>query len=157
MAKHYIQEKQEPHIEEMEVGDKVTTRSRVITPTDIEMFASLTGSPGLNFLSAKWAQSKGLKDRVTPGLLTFSLAMGLLWQSGFINHVLLFMGADKVRFLTPVYPGDSIRVEAELLSKKPSKTPDRVICTYKWRVLNQENAVAVEGENTCLPQVGGIE
>lgn len=155
MTKHYVQENLEVHIDEMDIGDTLTTRPRVVSATDIELFAAYTGDPGPGFLSSKWAQEKGFKDRVAPGLLTFSLAVGLLWQSGFISHVIAFLGTDKVRFITPVYPGDTIRVQVEVLGKRPTKSPDRMICNYSWQVINQDNDVLAEGENTCLFQLSG--
>lgn len=70
------------------------------------------------FLSEEAARAAGWKTQVVPGLLTFSIAVGLLIQSGYIRDVIAFMGTDKVRFHAPVYPYDSIRVETQVLSKK---------------------------------------
>ena len=84
-----------------------------------------------------------------PGLLSFSIAVGLLIQSGFISDVIAFLGTDKVRFNAPVYPYDSIRVEAEVLSKKKTKN-ENWICSYKWIIRNQNDEAVAEGENTCM-------
>ena len=146
MAKVYIEEEQRKYIEDMEVGDRLITKSRVISKTDVELFAIATGAAEHMFLSDEMAQSVGWKAQLAPGLLSYSIAVGLLLQSGFIADVKAYMGTDKMRFLAPVYPGDIIRVEAEVLSKKETKARDW-ICTYKWEIKNQNDVTTGEGEN----------
>ncbi len=68
-------------------------------------------------------------------------------QSGFIADVMAYMGTDKMKFLAPVYPYDTIRAEAEVLSKKETKKGNW-ICSYKWVVKNQNDEAVSEGENT---------
>ena len=148
MAKHYRQEDNEIHMEELEVGDIVTTISRTISASDVEQFAVITGDPLPQFLSRQHAQEKGFRDQVAPGYLTLSLAAGLRHHSGLTSHVIAFMGMDKMRFLAPVYVGDTIRVQIELLNKRVTKRPDRVICIYKWQTINQDENTVAEGENT---------
>ena len=148
MAKHYRQEDNEIHMEELEVGDIVTTISRTISASDSEQFAVLTGDPLSQFLSAKRAQERGFRDQLVPGYLTLSLAAGLRHHAGLTSHVIAFMGMDKMRLLAPVYVGDAIKAQIELLSKRETKRPDRVICIYKWQVINQDEKAVAEGENT---------
>ena len=137
------------HIQNMEVGDKIVTKSRVITKTDLEFYAIATGDTHPMFLSEEHARSVGWKTQLVPGLLSYSIAVGLLIQSGFIANVIAYMGTDKMRFLAPVYPYDTIRVEAEVLSKKETKKKNW-ICTYKWVIRNENNEAVAEGENTCM-------
>jgi len=70
-------------------------------------------------------------------------------QSGFIADVIAYMGTDKMRFLVPVYPCDTIRAEAEVLSKKETKKRNW-ICNYKWVIRNQNDEAVADGENTCM-------
>ena len=147
MGQQYIEEKLQKHIQNMEVGDKIVTKSRVITKTDLELYAISTGDTHPMFLSEEHARSFGWKTQLVPGLLSYSIAIGLLIQSGFIADVIAYMGTDKMRFLTPVYPYDTIRVEAEILSKKETKKGNWV-CSYKWVIRNQRDEAVAEGENT---------
>lgn len=88
-----------------------------------------------------------------PDYLILSLAAGLRYQSGLTSHVIAFIGMDKVRLTAPVYAGDAIRIQVELLSKKPTKSPDRVIYNYWWEIINQNDKTVAEGENTCMFQL----
>jgi len=146
MAQLFNEEKMQQHIQDMEIGDKFITKSRVITRTDLELYAISTGDYHPMFLSAEHAQATGWKTQLVPGLLTFSIAVGLLLQSGFISDVTAFLGTDKVKFNAPVYPYDTIRVETEVLSKKQTKSANW-ICSYKWIVKNQNDESVAEGEN----------
>jgi len=149
MAQLCIEEEMQQHIQTMEIGGKFITKPRVVTKTDLELYAISTGDTHPMFLSEEHAKASGWKTQLVPGLLTFSIAVGLLIQSGFIADVIAFLGTDKVKFNAPVYPYDSIKVEAEVLSKKQTKSANW-ICRYKWIIRNQNNEAVVEGENTCM-------
>jgi len=48
------------------------------------------------------------------------------------------IGMDELRWLKPVYPGDILSIEAELLEKTPSRSkPDRGVIRVRWATLNQ--------------------
>jgi acyl dehydratase len=147
MAKQYIEYAMQEPIQEMDVGDKFETKPRVITRTDLELYAISTGDTHPMFLSEEAAQASGWKTQLVPGLLTFSIAVGLLIQAGYIRDVMAFMGADKVRFNAPVYPYDTVKVETEVLSKERTGTGNW-ICTYSWLVRNQNDEAVAQGENT---------
>ena len=146
MAQLYNEEEMQRHIQNMDIGDRFVTKSRVITRTDLELYAISTGDTHPMFLSEEQAKAAGWKNQLVPGLLTFSIAVGLLIQSGYISDVMAFMGTDKVKFNAPVYPYDTIRVETEVLSKKQTKDANW-ICSYKWIVRNQNGEAVAEGEN----------
>lgn len=147
MEKIYIEEDLRKYAQNMEIGDKFITKSRTISKTDVELFAIATGDYSPMFLDKEHANELGWNNQLTPGLLSYSIAVGLLYQSGFIADVKAYMGTDKMRFLAPVYPGDAIHVETEILSKKKTKRDDW-ICSYKWVIRNQQGDSIAEGENT---------
>lgn len=143
----YVEEDMQKHLQEMEVGDKFITKPRVITKTDLELYAISTGDIHPMFLSEEYARAAGWKTQIVPGLLSYSIAIGLLLQSGVLADVIAYMGTDKMKFLAPVYPYDTIKAEIEVLSKKETKTGNWV-CSYKWAIRNQNNEATAEGENT---------
>ena len=149
MREDYDEQNLQKHIQDMEIGEKIVTKPRVISKTDLELYAITTGDTHPMFLSEEHAKAFGWKTQLVPGPLSFSIAVGLLIQSGFISDVIAFMGMDKVKFNAPVYPYDSIRVEAEVLSKKETKKGNW-ICSYKWIIRNQNYEAVAEGENTCM-------
>ena len=59
--------------------------------------------------------------------------------------VIAGLGWDEVRFHQPVFAGDSLRVEAEIYSKRESASkPDRGICISRIQLYNQRDELAVE-------------
>jgi acyl dehydratase len=99
------------------------------------------------FLSEEYARSVGWRTQLVPRLLSYSIAIGLLIQSGFIAGIVAYVGTDKLRFLAPVYPYDSIRVDTEALYKKETKKVNWV-CSYKWVIRNQSDEAVAQRENT---------
>jgi acyl dehydratase len=145
MSKHFIEDNWRTPIQKMEIGDKIITKSRTITKTDIELGALLGGDYAPQFLSEKAAQDSGWKTQLLPGICTINIAYGLLIQAGFLSDIIAYMGTDNMRFHAPVYPGDSIRMEAELTSKKKSKKG--WICEYDWIIKNQDSMNVADGHN----------
>jgi acyl dehydratase len=145
MPTHYIEDDMRLRIQKMEIGDKFTSKTRVITRTDLELFALLGGDIAPLFLSPAAAKNNGWKDQLVPGLCTLNIGYGLLIQAGFIADVIAYMGTSDMQFLAPVYPGDSIRMETEVTSKK--KTVKGWICEYDWTIRNQDTVVVAKGHN----------
>jgi len=135
---------------QFEPGEKFATKAKTITPTDIDIFARITRCDDRMFLDEEFAKSKGFKTRLAPGALTFSVAIGLLEQSGHIDDVLAYMGANKLWFTAPVHPYDILHVEGELLDKRITKDGERGIIHYKWVTKNQRGETVIEAENTCM-------
>jgi acyl dehydratase len=88
------------------------------------------------------------------GVLTFSIAIGLMESCGILDDVVAFLGTEKLRFVKPVYIGDTLRVLVELKDKKFSKGGSRGTVHYEWRVVNQHDEEVLRGTNTCMFKVG---
>jgi acyl dehydratase len=146
MANHYIEDHWRRPVQKMEVGDKLTTKSRVITRTELELFALLGGDTAEQFLSEGAARESGWKTQLVPGLCTLNIAYGLLIQAGFLKDIVAYLETDKMRFSAPVYPGDSIRMEARVTDKK--QTEKGWLCEYDWTIKNQDGVTVAEGHNT---------
>ena len=145
MAKDYIEDSWRMPIQKMEVGDRLTTKQRVISKTDVELFALLGGDIAPQFLNEEAAKAQGWKTQLVPGLCTLNIAYGLLIQAGFLADIIAYMGTADMRFLAPVYPGDSVRMETEVTSKK--KTEKGWICEYDWTIRNHDGVAVAEGHN----------
>jgi acyl dehydratase len=55
-----------------------------------------------------------------------------------------------VKWPAPAYPYDMLRIEIEITGNRTTKTGDAVIVDYRWEVKNQNDAVVIEGNNTCM-------
>ena len=108
----------------------------------------MTGNILPIFLSDEAARAKGWEKRLVPGVFTLSCSIGLMEQAGLLDDVIAFMAVEKLRYLAPVYIGDSIYVEVELLQKKSIKEGTRNIITYKFTTYNQNGKPVLEAVNT---------
>ena len=95
---------------ELRVGDSVKAGPREVTLADIEHFAEFTGDTFYAHLDETAAAANPFFDgRVAHGYLILSFAAGLFVDPD-PGPVLANYGVDNLRFLTPVYPGDSLTV-----------------------------------------------
>ncbi|HEY1605513.1 MAG TPA: phenylacetic acid degradation bifunctional protein PaaZ [Allosphingosinicella sp.] len=104
-------------ISELEIGDTLKTASRTVTLGDIEHFADFTGDTFYAHMDEEAAKANPIFDgRVAHGYLILSFAAGLFVDPA-PGPVLANTGLENLRFLTPLYPGDSMRVELTVKSK----------------------------------------
>jgi len=95
---------------ELRLGDQIVTARREITLADIEHFAAFTGDTFYAHMDEDAARANPFFDgRVEHGYLIVSFAAGLFVQPD-PGPVLANYGIDNLRFLTPVYPGDTLGV-----------------------------------------------
>ena len=132
------------YFEDFLPGDKFETRPRVVTGTDIDIFAAFTGATNPLFMDEQFGKKLGYKGRIAPGPLTLSLIIGLQYSMGLFDHIIAFLGIDKLRFLASVNPGDTIRCSVEVLEKRGAKKQDRGIVTTRWNCHNQEGQLVLE-------------
>jgi oxepin-CoA hydrolase/3-oxo-5,6-dehydrosuberyl-CoA semialdehyde dehydrogenase len=104
-------------ISELEIGYTLKTGSRTVTLADIEHFAEFTGDNFYAHMDEEAAKANPIFDgRVAHGYLILSFAAGLFVDPA-PGPVLANYGLETLRFLTPLYPGDSMRVELTVKSK----------------------------------------
>lgn len=121
---------------ETQVGDKWSSRGRTITESDIVMFASLSGDWYPLHVDKEYAAKTVFKQRIAHGMLSLSAATGLLDLSP--GKVVAFYGMDKVRFIAPVFIGDTIHLEMEVVEKE-EKGQDKGLVTAKMLIKNQRD------------------
>lgn len=143
-------------IQHMKVGDKYVTSSRIVTRTEIENFCAATGMKLPVFASDEWVkaspehQALGVKGSVAPGQFAMAIFLGNLITDGLLDDVIVQLATDKVKYLAPVYPYDTLRTEIEITGNRVSKSGTQVIVDYKWAVKNQNDVIVEQGENTCM-------
>ena len=138
------------YFEDLTPGDRFTSPRRTVTEADVVFFTSFTGLLHPLFIDEEFAREKGFGGRVAPGPLTVSLALGLTDElaSGTTTAAL---GIDKVRFLAPVRPGDTIGVMTTVLEKRESASrPDRGPVVLRHEVKNQRGEVVCTLERTLM-------
>ena len=136
----------EKRLADRDIGERyVTSETRLITPTELDMFCNITGMRGDAFLSDEGARSFGMKSRVLPGAMSLAILFSLL--GGFLEGA-IFTGLNNMKLLGPVYPYDRLKAETEILGKKETSKGDRVFLTYSWVLKNQDEVTVAQGENT---------
>jgi acyl dehydratase len=128
--------------EDLEIGEKYVSSGRTITETDVVSFAGLSGDYNPLHTDKEYARKSLFKKRIAHGALTFSVMTGLWDRLGILREtVIAFYGVDSMRFVKPVYIGDSIYVELEVL-KKQDKGENGIV-TFLNRVYNQKDEVVM--------------
>ena len=136
------------HFEELSVGDKFKTARRTITETDVIQFVTLVGFIEPLFLDIEYIQKESLfKRRIAPGTLVFAYSEGLVVQSGLIHGTgMAFAGLDKMALRAPVFVGDTIHVEGEVIEKREGRRPDAGRVFWRHVIKNQRGEPVMEFE-----------
>jgi oxepin-CoA hydrolase / 3-oxo-5,6-dehydrosuberyl-CoA semialdehyde dehydrogenase len=126
--------------EELRIGETFNTKAREITLDDIERFAHFTGDEFYAHMDEAAAKASPFFDgRVAHGYLVLSFAAGLFVRSE-LGPVLANYGLENLRFLTPVYPGDTMRVRLTVKEKRPRK-PEYGEVRWSVTVFNQNDEI----------------
>jgi len=129
---------QDKNFEDFAVGDVVITRGRTVDIADISTFASLTGDHYPLHIDEEFAKSTRFGTRIAHGPLTFSLAVGLVGMSGFYgNAITALVEIKSLRALKPVIPGDTLKVEAQVVELTPGGNPRYGTIHVNYSVRNQ--------------------
>lgn len=102
--------------EDFRAGQTLTSRGRTMTEADIRLFIGATGSDHPIHTDSEHSRNHPiLKDVCMQGLLSLSVLDGFLVDTLTRRMpVVMNYGHDKVRYLAPVYCGDTIRAELEV-------------------------------------------
>lgn len=100
--------------EDYRVGESRVTTGRTITEADIVFHAGQTGDLYPHHMDAEWAASQPFGRRIAHGTLVMSIAVGM--TAGDINPRSTSYGYDRVRFVRPVFIGDTVTVRTEVSS-----------------------------------------
>lgn len=132
--------------ESFDVGETHRTSGRTITESDIRMFVGATGSRDPIHLDHEYAGNHPLVDGVvTQGTLTLAVTDGMVVEAIAGDAALsMNVGHDEVRYLAPVYPGDTLSARVEVVEmERRDKEWGQVVA--KVIVVNQnETAVLTE-------------
>lgn len=129
---------------ELEIGDHVITESRTIKQEDVEHFADFTGDTFYAHMDEEAAKANPFFDgRVAHGYLVVSFAAGLFVDPA-PGPVLANFGVDNLRFLTPVYIGDTLQVTLVCKQINPRANDDYGEVRWHCTVTNQDLAVVAQ-------------
>ena len=126
---------------ELRIGDQIITDKRTITTEDIEHFAEFTGDNFYAHMDVEAAKANPFfDDRVAHGYLVVSFVAGLFIDPD-PGPVLANYGVDNLRFLTPVYAGDTLGVQFTCKEINPRANADYGEVRWDCKVTNQDDVV----------------
>jgi acyl dehydratase len=126
------------HLEDFAPGQRFRTRGMTLTESQIMEFA--WAHDPQPFHIDKIAAAEGpYQGIIASGFQTLLVAFRLVYQERIINAGSMGApGIDELRWLKPVRPGDTIRVEGEVREVRPSASrPDRGTVRIAYTALNQ--------------------
>lgn len=112
------------YFEELQIGDQLISKKRLITSADINRFSDLSGDHFYAHKTDTDFSGTMFEQQVAHGYFIMSAAAGLFVDGSEKGPVLLNYGIDELRFTKPVYPGTSIYVRFTCKEKVPQEQRD---------------------------------
>ena len=132
------------YYEDLPVGRVFKTIGRTVTEADITNFVNATGMVEVLFTNIEFLKEESdIKQRLAPGALGYCFAEGLLVQSTMQHTGFAFLHMD-LNVHGPVFAGDTIHVEVEVIEVRLSKNrPGRGLVRTRNKVVKQDGTVAL--------------
>ncbi len=127
------------YLEDITVGEKFEFGCYEVTAEEIIDYARRYDPQPIH-LDDDAAREAGLGGLIASGWHSTGMYMRML-----VDHVLIggstmpSPGADEIRWLKPVRPGDVLSIRGEALEARPSRSkPDRGIVRWRYEMINQD-------------------
>jgi len=134
------------YFEDYEIGSTRTTTGRTITETDFVVHAGHTGDFFPHHMDAEFMKSTPFGQRIAHGTMVFSIGVGL--TANVINPVAFSYGYDRLRFVRPVFIGDTIRTKTTIIAKEDDpKRADAGRVYERCEVVNQRDEVVLVADH----------
>ena len=127
---------------------------RTLTEMDNVLFSALTMNTQPLHLNEDYAQKHSeFGRRIVNGIFTLGLAVGITVPDLTEGTLVANLGYDAVRHPHPLFHGDTLYVETEVLEMRPSRSrPNQGIVRFKHTGRNQDGVVVLEFERSALMQ-----
>ena len=127
---------------EVAVGEVWESKGRTITEADIVNFAGVSGDYYPLHMDREYAEATQFGGRIAHGMLVLSVATGLM---NFTEGVIVaFYGMDKIRFVSPTFIGDTIKVRLAAADKEDRGDGTGVI-VCQTEIINQDGRTVTAG------------
>ncbi|MEO8403166.1 MAG: MaoC family dehydratase [Chitinophagaceae bacterium] len=124
------------------------TKGRTVTETDIVIHAGQSGDFFPHHMDEEWCKTQPFKKRIAHGTLIFTIAVGL--TADMINEMAMTYGYDRLRFIKPVFIGDTLKVTVTIKEKKDHKLPVYGLVTELVETFNQHKELVMVCEHILL-------
>ncbi len=129
------------YFDEFEIGQEFHhSITRTVTEMDNILFCALTHNPQPLHLDEEFAKQTEFGQRIVNSLFTLGLVIGVSVGDTTLGTTIANLGMTDVRFVKPVFHGDTIRSMTKVLEKRESKSrPDAGVVTFEHFGFNQRD------------------
>jgi len=140
------------YFDEWQVGDVIAHAiTRTVTETDNLLISTLTHNPQSLHLDHEAAKATEFGKPLVNSCFTFSLAVGISVGDTTLGTLVANLGYDEVKFPKPVFTGDTLRVESEVVALRESGSrPNAGIVTWEHRAINQSGQTVCTFKRSAL-------
>ncbi len=124
---------------------------RTITEADNVFFTALTHNPAAIHLDAEYCKGTEFGRPLVNSALTLGFMVGISVNDTTHGTTVANLGWDEVRFPHPLFHGDTIRVESEVLEVRESRSrPENGIVVFAHRAYNQDGVLVGSCRRSAL-------
>ena len=141
------------YFDELEVGQKFDHAiRRTVSEADNLLFSALTHNPARLHLDEEYCRTETeFGQRLVNSVFTLGLMVGVSVGDTTLGTAVANLGWDEVRFPKPVFHGDTLRIETEVVELRESRSRlDQGIVTFVHRAYNQRNELVAHCRRTGL-------
>ena len=128
------------YFEEYEVGQRWVSRGRTVTEADVVNFSGLSADFFPLHVDQEFAAQTRFGQRIAHGFLVMSMATGIVPADP--EKVEALYGIDKMRFVRPVFIGDTVHIEMEVTGIK-ERTDNSGVIDFDFTVVNHRGEVVI--------------
>ena len=124
---------------------------RTITEADNVQFTTMTMNPAWLHLDAHYAADTEFGQPLVNSLLTLGIVVGISVHETTLGTTVANLGFEEVTFPSPLFHGDTIRVETEVVGSRESSTrPEQGIVTFEHRAFQQDDVLVCRARRAAL-------
>jgi len=140
------------YFEEFSVGQRFAHPiRRTVTEADNVFFTAMTHNPAALHLDEEYAKTTEFGTRIVNSLFTLGLMIGISVGETTLGTTVANLGMDEVRFPKPVFHGDTLHVESEVLELRESKSrPENGIVVFLHKAINQRGEIVAQCKRSAL-------
>ena len=140
------------YFDDFKIDDRLATHGRTVTEADVANYAGVTGDINPLHMDEAYARGTRYGRRLPHGQLIFALALGLAERviaPLFHDSIVAFYGVDRMRFIKPVFIGDTIHLERRVSALAP-RDDGTGLLTFEDQVVNQDGTLCLRYEPSYL-------
>ncbi len=146
----------EKYGDDFAIGDTIDTAAITMTETHVVNWAGLTGDFYPLHMDAEFVAKTQFGQRLVHGPMIFAMAVGLAAQAGIAeDSVIAWLGVDNMRMSAPVFIGDTIKLQIEVIKQVPTSDPKKGIQVWLYTVTNQRDEVVMNFEYKMMFHMRG--